>query len=196
MSRFVDAIITYRILKKLVTPFTETDAFKMGIIDAKGRILKKFGDLNSPDERDAYTLLDRLVWRVKRIIERNPFENKKLANFVAALALIKEHHDDERDPLPTEFELKFQSLQENVDLSLEYGEVQNFLEGYSPVGHRVKSFRMHVEDMGMPAPVNSVGAGFSGQATENPNPNLAGRDLGLGKKKIMRRKPVNVQATK
>jgi len=196
MSRFVDAIITYRILKKLVTPFTETDAFKLGIIDAKGHILKKFGDLNSSNERDAYTLLDRLVWRVKRIIERNPFENKKLANFVAALALIKEHHDADHDPAASEFELKFHTLSESTDLSLEYQQVENFMAGYMPDGGRFKSFKMHVEDMGMPAPVNSVGAGFSSQATENPNPNLAGRDFGIGKKKIMRRKSVNVQNVK
>ena len=190
MTRFVDAIITYRILKKLSTPFDETDAFRLGIIDKKGKLLRKYNDLNTNEERDAYTLLDRLVWRMKRIIERNPFENKKLASFAVALSLVKEHCNGNREPLPTEFELRFNILNESTDLSTEMQEVEHFFNG------GFKSFKMHVEDMGMPAPVNSVGAGFSGQATENPNPNLAGRDLGVGKKKILRRKPVDVQTTK
>lgn len=189
MTRFVDAIITYRILKKLSTPFEETDAFRLGIIDKKGRLLRKYNDLTTNEERDAYTLLDRLIWRMKRIIERNPFENKKLASFAVALSLVKEHYNAESEPLPTNFELRFNTLTEDIEYSIEMAEVQAFFGG------QLKSFKMHLEDMGMPAPVNSVGAGFSGQATENPNPHLAGKDLGLGKKKIMRRKPVNVQAT-
>jgi hypothetical protein len=189
MTRFVDAIIAYRILKKLATPFEETDAFRLGIIDKKGKLLRKYNDLNTNEERDAYTLLDRLVWRMKRIIERNPFEKNKLASFAIALSLIKEHCNANSEPLPTNFELRFNTLNEGIEYSTEMAEVEAFFSG------RLKSFRMHVEDMGMPAPVNSVGAGFSGQATENPNPHLAGKDIGLGKKKIMRRKPVNVQAT-
>jgi len=35
--------------------------------------------------------------------------------------------------------------------------------------------------------VNSVGGGFSGQATPNPNPNLAGRDVMLGFRKPLKR---------
>lgn len=127
---------------------------------------------------------------MKRIIERNPFEKSKLASFAVALALIKEHCDADAEPLPTKFELRFNALNEDIEYSTEMQEVEEFFS------NRLKSFRMHVEDMGMPAPVNSVGAGFSGQATENPNPHLAGRDIGLGKKRLMRRKPVNVQATK
>lgn len=41
MGRFVDSIITYRILKILTTPFNETKAYQLGIIDDKGNELKK-----------------------------------------------------------------------------------------------------------------------------------------------------------
>jgi hypothetical protein len=34
MSRIVDNLIAYRILKMLVTNFDDTEAFKLGIIDA------------------------------------------------------------------------------------------------------------------------------------------------------------------
>ena len=36
MGRFVDSIIAYRILKMLVVPFENTDAFKQGIVDKNG----------------------------------------------------------------------------------------------------------------------------------------------------------------
>lgn len=52
MGRFVDSVIAYRILRMLVTPFEATDAYALGIIDAKGKELKKMSQLNSVDERD------------------------------------------------------------------------------------------------------------------------------------------------
>ena len=41
MGRVIDALIAYRLLKLLVTPFNRTKAFKMGIIDEKGKVLIK-----------------------------------------------------------------------------------------------------------------------------------------------------------
>ena len=37
MGKFVDSIITYRILHMLVVPFENTEAYRLGIIDAKGK---------------------------------------------------------------------------------------------------------------------------------------------------------------
>ena len=178
-GRFVDAIITYRILKKLVTPFEETDAYKLGIIDKKGKLLKKEVDLNTTEERNAYTLLDRLVFRLKRIIEKVPVDNKRLLSFAAALSLIKEHYQDE-----TEYVFLERDFVTREPSGEDLHEVSNFINGQSML-----SFRMFTED-GVIA--NSVGGGFSGQATPNPNPNLAGKDLGLGTKKMYRRKKPNV----
>ena len=39
----------YQILKKLVTPFEKTKAFELGIIDEKGKILKRRRDLKTDD---------------------------------------------------------------------------------------------------------------------------------------------------
>jgi len=179
MSRFVDAVIVYRILRKLSTPFKETDAYRLGIIDDKGKILRKFNTLNSTEERDAYTLLDRLVWRMKRMIERLPFENSKLASFATALALIKEHCNKDAEPLPSVFENRFKSLNENIEYAVEMTEVETFFNG-------MKSFKMHLEDFTV---ANAVGGGFGAQGVPDPNPNLAGRDLRLGKKLTRRKKP-------
>jgi hypothetical protein len=195
MTRFVDAIIAYRILRKLTTPFEETDAFKLGIIDRRGKILRKFSELNSADERDAYTLLDRLVWRVKRIIERVPFESSKLASFAAALALIKENLDNNINPLPSEFEAHLLMLKEEAIQGWAMDITEQYFAGMNYDGAAVRSFKIHLEDAGggfaaqPPAVANSVGAGFTSQANPAGNKNLAGRDILLTKRLARRKKP-------
>lgn len=187
MSRFVDAIITYRILRKLTTPFEETDAYKLGIIDKTGKILKRWNDLTTVEERDAYTLLDRLVWRLKRIIEKVPYENKKVVSFAAALALIKEHQNAENEPLPSNFEQRLLTINESreLDLEAEIVQVENYLAGRSLDGAAVRSFKAFMEEV----PANAVGAGFTNQANPAGNPHLAGADKLLGK--LQRRKKQN-----
>ena len=71
MSRAIDALIAYRLIKLLVTRFSNTQAFKMGIIDDKGKVLIKSKDLpNSGPKREAYTLLIRFVFNLKRLLSK------------------------------------------------------------------------------------------------------------------------------
>ena len=147
MSRAIDSIITYRILSLLVTPFTDTDAYRLGIIDAKGKELKKMGQLNTVEERDSYTLLHRLVFRLKRIIEKIPIENKRLASFAAALSLIKEHTETNTEPLDLEFQYT-KRLRTNLTDELE------LLERYTK-GKYIKTFKQYNEELAG----NAVGRG-------------------------------------
>lgn len=124
MGKFVDSVIAYKILKMLTTPFEETDAYKLGIIDAKGKELIKMKDLNTVRTRDAYTLLHRLVFRIKRIIERVPIENKKLVSYAAALALVKEGVKNNYTINNVEFEYE-NKLNENLEFEIE--EVNTYL---------------------------------------------------------------------
>jgi hypothetical protein len=124
MGKFVDSVIAYRILKMLTTPFVETDAYRLGIIDAKGKELIKMKDLNTVKTRDAYTLLHRLVYRIKRIIERAPIENKKLVSYAAALALVKESMKNDYTINNIEFEYE-NKLNENLEFEIE--EVNTYL---------------------------------------------------------------------
>ena len=86
-SRGIDFLITYRVVKLLVTPFDKQEAFKNGIIDEKGKTLKKYRDLRTEKERKSYTLLHRFVFNLKRILQRVGL-GSKLANFGVALALL------------------------------------------------------------------------------------------------------------
>jgi hypothetical protein len=93
MSRIVDNVIAYKILRMLVTPFDQTDAFKLGIIDAKGKTLRKTSQLSTAQERDAFSYLHRLVFNMKKIINRLPGGESKLKSLVAGLWLVKEYYE-------------------------------------------------------------------------------------------------------
>ena len=72
MSRAVDLFVTYRFLKLLVTPWQKQEAYRLGIIDNKGKALKKARELETEEERSSFSLLHRLVFNVKRIFGKVP----------------------------------------------------------------------------------------------------------------------------
>ena len=173
MGRLVDSLITFRILKMLVTPFDKTDAFRFGIIDAKGKILKSESDLHTSDEREAYTLLHRLVFRLKRIIEKVPVENKHFLSIAAAYALIHEHYETGE---PIDLELQFiNKLKE--PLTEEVNAVKQFSK-------QRMTFAQFCEDAAM-APANTT-TGIAGIGTDEPPGPKA-----ILAKKIIRRKDKN-----
>ena len=91
MGRAIDSLIVFRFLKLLVTPFTDTKAYELGIIDERGKNLRKASKLNTEEERESYTILHRLVFNIKKLIEKVPGGKSKLGSYAAALFLIKEH---------------------------------------------------------------------------------------------------------
>ena len=88
VQRAVDIYYTFRFLRQLVTPWTETKAFELGLIDENGKVIKK---PVTPQEKDAYTLFFRLVYNIKRLLNKVPGGKTKLASYVAALWLVKEN---------------------------------------------------------------------------------------------------------
>ena len=86
-SRAIDLLITYRIVKLLVKPFDKQEAFKYGIIDKDGNVLKKSKTLKTEKERKAYTILHRFVFNLKRILKRVGL-GSRLGSFAVALALL------------------------------------------------------------------------------------------------------------
>ncbi len=118
----VDAAITYRILRMLVTPWDKTEAYNLGIIDAEGNPLKKASELQTPEEEAAYTVLVRLVFKLKRILGKIPLVNKNLATFAAALWLVKECLETGTTPITEE------GLQEALkqDLTEQYDLIERF----------------------------------------------------------------------
>jgi len=50
---FVDLFLVYQFLRRLTTPFVEWDAYKYGVIDKDGNILKDKNQRKTQDEKDS-----------------------------------------------------------------------------------------------------------------------------------------------
>ena len=114
MGRAIDLFVTYRFIKLLVTPFDKTPAFKLGIIDKDGNRLKEKTvargmqptQLNTIEEKGAYTILHKLVFNIKKIFGKVPGLRTKLGTYAAALFLLKDTFKESVDD-PDVFEKEF-----------------------------------------------------------------------------------------
>ena len=94
MGRAIDLLITYRVIKMLVTPFEKQAAYTLGIIDKNGKVLRKAKTLKTAKEKEAYTLLHRFVFNLKRLINVVPGGKSKLGTYAAALGLLLKENKD------------------------------------------------------------------------------------------------------
>ena len=94
MGRAIDLLITYRVIKMLVTPFEKQPAYALGIIDKNGKVLRKAKTLKRAKEKEAYTLLHRFVFNLKRLINVIPGGKTKLGTYAAALGLLLKENKD------------------------------------------------------------------------------------------------------
>ena len=105
----------YQFLKKLVTPFEKTKAFELGIIDKKGKLLKRKRDLETQEEKDSYTLSDRLIWNLKRLLGKIPGGKSRIASYAAALWLIREGNNNKYHIDPEKIEQDFVRYLEDLE---------------------------------------------------------------------------------
>ena len=87
MSQVVDLYMVYQFVKRLATPFKETKAFELGLIDEKGKRLKK---ASSKDEKNAMNYYDRLIFNLKRLLSKVTGIESKMGSLTDALFLLKE----------------------------------------------------------------------------------------------------------
>jgi hypothetical protein len=134
MSRVIDAVIAYRVLKLLVTPFNRTKAFELGIIDEKGKVLKKSRDIKNAEERNAYTLLIRFVFNLKKLLAKIGIRGPLGSAAAAAFAFFKEEYGNNVEVEKVIYNhLKEQGFEFQIDEN--YGEPLN--EGTYKVKHNI-----------------------------------------------------------
>ncbi len=90
MQRFADIYILYQLVKKLTTPFTKTEAYKRGIIDARGNVLRPYATLKDRRDKDAWSWLDILLNNLKRVFARLPNGQSVFFTTAAAIFLMRE----------------------------------------------------------------------------------------------------------
>lgn len=118
-TRLVDSLIVFRILKMLTTPFNKTKAYRFGFIDKDGKRIKKIpnpevkgsfieNNPKTPEEKNSMTPLHRLVFNLKKLIEKVPGGKSQIASYAVALALLKENAELSNEQFD-ELEEKFYS---------------------------------------------------------------------------------------
>lgn len=149
MAYVLDNLIAYRVLSMLVKPFVETDAYKLGIIDDQGKNLIPSRKFTSSEQKDAYSYLHRLVFNLKKLLNKLPGGDSKMKNLVAAFFLLREAYEKKSVQIDEqELEQLIAMLDEGVTLAEEELIVEDFM--------------MLMEDgEGGGAPANVTGAAVS-----------------------------------
>ena len=140
MGRAIDLFVTYRFLKLLTTPFEKTDAYKLGIIDEDGNRIMQKGikkpqvPLVTTQEKNAYTILHKLVFNIKKIFAKVPGLRTKVGTYAAVLFLLKDTFKESIDD-PDMFEKEFiKNLKEN-NIVLD-DEISEEVIGFGEVLHK------------------------------------------------------------
>ena len=129
MGRAIDLFVTYRFLRLLTTPFEDTDAFKLGIIDEKGnRIMQKkvklpAVELVTSEQKSSYTILHKLIFNIKKLFNKVPGLRTKVGTYAAALFLLKDTFKESVDD-PDMFEKEFVKFlkENNIEMDNEISE--------------------------------------------------------------------------
>ncbi len=95
MSNIIDLFQVYQFITRLSTPFNETKAFTLGLINEKGKLLRR---PSNREEKSAYNPYNKMIFNLKRLVNRLPGMENKFATFAAALFLLKENTTSEIDP--------------------------------------------------------------------------------------------------
>ena len=124
MGRAIDLFVTYRFLKLLSTPFEKTEAYKLGIIDENGNRIMQKGikkpqvPLVTSQEKNAYTILHKLVFNIKKIFAKVPGLRTKVGTYAAALFLLKDTFKESVDD-PHMFEKEFVKFLKENDIEFD-----------------------------------------------------------------------------
>lgn len=92
-SVMLDLVYVQRFITLLLKDFKDWDAFKLGIIDENGDIVKLRRHRKSSQDRKAFTKFHKVVLTVKKTLNR--VSSSKVVSTVAAIALLKEHCEEE-----------------------------------------------------------------------------------------------------
>ena len=137
MGRAIDLFVTYRFLKLLTTPFEKTEAYKLGIIDENGNRIMQKGikkpqvPLVTSQEKNAYTILHKLVFNIKKIFAKVPGLRTKVGTYAAALFLLKDTFKESVDD-PDMFEKEFMKYLKENDIEFD-NEISEEVIGFGEI---------------------------------------------------------------
>ena len=166
-SRGADLYFVFRFLRLLTMDYKKTDAYKFKIIDGKGKALRKSADLESVKEKASYTMLHRMVFKIRRLIEKVP--GGRFISYAAALFLLKEQKDARiwtddgymksklLEFLETDWEADAKFLKEEVD-NMDKKSFKSFLSEKTNIKESQElQAMMALDDVGIEAVIDKKG---------------------------------------
>ena len=172
MGRAVDLFVTYRFLKLLTTPFEKQDAFKLGIIDKNGHRVKKEKstkpavELSTTELKNAYTILHKLVFNIKKIFAKVPGLRTKVGTYAAALFLLKDTFKESVED-PDTFEKQFLNYLQEQGVELD-GSIDEEVIGFGeqlPKGrYRLKQDILNKQEEELTAKKGDIVIAFDDEA--------------------------------
>lgn len=88
MAQVLNLAASLYFLKKLNTPFINTDAYRLGLIDKNGKRTRV--PIVTPEQKKAFSYYDVMVNNLKRIIAVVPGGNSRVGRIAASLLLMRE----------------------------------------------------------------------------------------------------------
>lgn len=174
----VDYFLVYQFIRRLATPFNEWDAYKLGIIDERGNILRKRRDLRLKQERDAFGVFDLMILNIKKLLEKVPGGQSRIASYAAALWLIREWKAFTPNSMITE-SVSDSQIHKSIDLFLPV--ITDYINEQEFVNKKVNDLfeKKFVED----APTMNVGSGAISGLTPDDEPGFTKKQMDRYKKR-------------
>jgi hypothetical protein len=91
VNRVFGTAAAIALLLALIKPFEKYEAYKLGIIDAHGQLLRS---PRTGQERSSYDSLTRVAVNLKRLLAKVPGGESQIASLLAALYLWHEEADE------------------------------------------------------------------------------------------------------
>lgn len=84
-----DTYMLYSIVKRLAAPFTEWEAYRLGVIDERGNFLIDKKN-RTPEQYRSLTYYDIFIMNLKKLLQKIPGANNRYVTYAAALWLLRE----------------------------------------------------------------------------------------------------------
>jgi hypothetical protein len=108
-ASILDSIAALRVAYLLITPIENTSAFKLGLLDADGKTIRK---ASTSEEKKSTSMLHRMCWNLKRMIGLVPGGSTRIGSLAGAYLLMREavENDWSEAELNEQFVYRFNEL--------------------------------------------------------------------------------------
>jgi hypothetical protein len=96
VNRLFGTITAIVLLREIIRPFDQFEAFRLGIIDRHGTLLRS---PQTAEERNSYDALTRVAVNLKRLLAKVPGGETQIASLLAAMYLWHEDTEENGDKL-------------------------------------------------------------------------------------------------